>query len=85
MTFAVRDQGEGIVEERRDGIFDRFTHGEHSVGLGLGLFVAREIVEAHGGLIEVESTVGEGSTFRIFLPLTPPSAEAEKKVSEAVS
>ena len=41
-------------------------------GTGLGLSVSHGIVEAHGGLIEVQSKVGEGSTFRVFLPLTPP-------------
>ena len=46
----------------------------NSVGLGLGLSIARGIVEAHGGTIEIESRVGFGSTFEIRLPLVPAAA-----------
>ena len=53
-------------------------------GTGLGLSVSHGIVEAHGGLIDVQSQVGEGSTFRVLLPLTPPVVAVENKMSEAV-
>jgi signal transduction histidine kinase len=68
----VRDQGLGIPEEDQDRIFHRFeravTAKEYS-GLGLGLFIARQIVEAHGGRITVRSEPGHGSSFRVELPL----------------
>ncbi|MFL5786235.1 MAG: ATP-binding protein, partial [Bacteriovoracaceae bacterium] len=68
----VRDQGLGIPEEDQERIFHRFERAvsakEYS-GLGLGLFIARQIVEAHGGRITVRSDEGNGSSFRVELPL----------------
>ena len=86
VAISIIDTGCGISEKNLKRIFDPFfTSKDVGRGTGLGLSVSHGIVEAHGGLIEVESNVGEGSTFRIFLPLTPPSAESESKISEAVS
>lgn len=86
VAISIIDTGCGISERNLKRIFDPFfTSKDVGRGTGLGLSVSHGIVEAHGGLIEVESNVGEGSTFRIFLPLTPPSAESESKISEAVS
>jgi len=69
----VRDHGPGIPAHVLPHIFDRFyrVDDERSAreGLGLGLFIAREIVNAHGGHIEVESTIGSGATFTVRLPL----------------
>jgi two-component system CheB/CheR fusion protein len=69
----VRDTGPGIPEEAMGRIFSRFTQGvtgrSAKGGLGLGLFIAREIVTAHGGTIDAESTPSEGTTMRIRLPL----------------
>jgi PAS domain S-box-containing protein len=68
---AVRDHGIGIAAEDRARIFDRFERAvpaTHYGGLGLGLYIARQIVEAHGGHIEVWSAPGEGSRFVIDLP-----------------
>jgi signal transduction histidine kinase len=67
----VRDRGIGIPENRLDKIFDRFERAassRHYGGLGLGLYISRQIVEAHGGSISVTSCPGEGSTFTVELP-----------------
>jgi PAS domain S-box-containing protein len=76
--LAVRDTGIGVNEERQERIFDRFERAasvEHYGGLGLGLYISRRIVEAHGGTIRVESEPGAGSTFTVELPCAgPPQA-----------
>jgi signal transduction histidine kinase len=68
----VTDRGIGISETDQQRIFEEFeqvhTRGVHSAGTGLGLALAKRFVEAHGGEIQVESTVGSGSTFRVRLP-----------------
>jgi signal transduction histidine kinase len=71
----VRDHGVGIPEQALPHIFKRFYRiedmGGHLFrGLGLGLSIAKQVVEQHGGRIEVESQVGQGSTFRVFLNTT---------------
>jgi two-component system, NtrC family, sensor kinase len=77
VEVSVTDTGSGIAEENLKRIFDPFfTSKGVGKGTGLGLSVSHGIVKAHGGTIEVESTVGEGSTFRIFLPMQPPPGEA---------
>jgi two-component system CheB/CheR fusion protein len=69
----VRDEGPGIPKEEVDQLFSRFYQvtrpGQAGQGLGLGLYIAREIVNEHGGTIGVESTVGQGSRFFVRLPL----------------
>jgi signal transduction histidine kinase len=68
----VRDRGPGVAESDRQRIFERFERGvsERSYGgLGLGLWIARQIVTAHGGRIEVESAPGQGATFTFELPI----------------
>jgi signal transduction histidine kinase len=74
-TIAVTDTGRGIAPEHLPHIFRPFytTKGN---GTGLGLSLARRIVEEHGGRIEVSSTLGHGSTFTVFLPLRRASAHA---------
>jgi signal transduction histidine kinase len=67
----VSDTGAGIAARHLPHLFDRFWHmrgASRTRGSGLGLAIARGIVAAHGGRIWVESTVGEGSTFRFTLP-----------------
>jgi len=73
VTVAVRDHGVGIPEERRDHLFERFYRAHAGTpqdygGLGVGLDLAREIVQRHGGRIWFESAPGSGSTFHFSLP-----------------
>jgi signal transduction histidine kinase len=67
---AVRDEGPGIADEDRDRIFERFHRGsgQLSQGSGLGLTIARQIVESHQGRLELTRRSGPGSTFVIWLP-----------------
>jgi signal transduction histidine kinase len=69
--LSVRDHGIGIDAARRFDIFDRFQRAvptKHYGGLGLGLYITRGIVEAHGGTIRVESEPGAGAIFTVELP-----------------
>jgi signal transduction histidine kinase len=70
VRFAVADTGEGIAPEYHERVFERFFRvpGRHSGSAGMGLAIAKEIVEAHGGRIGVESTPGKGATFWFTLP-----------------
>jgi signal transduction histidine kinase len=77
----VSDRGIGIAPEELDGIFERFRRGgnasEHNEeGLGLGLPVAKAIVEAHKGRIEMSSHLGEGTTVTVALPASSPGTAA---------
>ncbi len=63
----VHDDGPGIDEALRDRLFDPFASGRKD-GTGLGLANCRRIVEAHGGQIEVDSSPGAGTTFRLRIP-----------------
>jgi two-component system sensor histidine kinase KdpD len=73
VILAVRDQGQGIPESEAPHIFEKFYRGRHSsgsvAGSGLGLAVARAVVNAHGGRIWAESPQGGGTLFQIALPL----------------
>jgi signal transduction histidine kinase len=73
----VRDHGIGVPAEDQSRIFDRFARAvsvREYGGLGLGLFISRQIVEAHGGSIGVQSEPGEGATFTVEFPLDRESA-----------
>jgi len=74
VCITVRDTGVGIAAEQLPHIFEKFFQASNQAyaavkGTGLGLAIAREIVEAHGGVISVESTLGKGTTFSIKLPV----------------
>lgn len=72
IVLTISDTGEGIAPEHQEKIFDRFFQTDPArskSGAGLGLAIAKTIVESHGGTIEVDSAPGEGSAFIIRLPL----------------
>lgn len=76
-SLSVQDEGIGIPAGDLEHIFDRFHRAgnvnvRQVAGLGLGLHIVREIVEAHGGMVQVESELGHGSTFTVILPGSPP-------------
>lgn len=76
IAIRFRDSGCGITEEDLKRIFDPFFTTKQDAGTGLGLSVSYGIVENHGGTIEVESRIGEGTTFTVLLPLRSPEADA---------
>jgi signal transduction histidine kinase len=72
LPLSVRDEGIGIAPENVERIFERFERTSSALshsGLGLGLYIARQIVDAQGGSIRAESQPGRGSTFIVTLPL----------------
>jgi len=80
LRLAVQDTGIGIAAEQHAQIFEAFQQGDGSVqreygGTGLGLSICKQLVELHGGRIEVESVLGHGATFFITLPLAGALAE----------
>jgi len=73
VTIAVQDQGAGIDKKHLSRLFERFyrvdkARSRQLGGTGLGLAIVKHIVQAHGGKVLVESTLGKGSTFTIHLP-----------------
>jgi two-component system sensor histidine kinase BaeS len=90
LEIAVTDNGPGIPEDQLEHIFERFVRGDAGLtqrvgGTGLGLAISKSLVELHGGTLEVESTVGVGSTFSLRLPLAgrPAGAGPGRAVAEA--
>lgn len=81
IVLSVSDEGIGIPAEEIDSIFERFGRASNAVssfsGLGLGLYIAREIIERHGGTIEVSSQQDHGSIFMVRLPATIPGSLKE--------
>jgi signal transduction histidine kinase len=74
---SVRDQGMGVAPADQERIFEQFERAggcDHVPGLGLGLYIARQIAQAHQGRLEVRSTPGEGAEFILSLPLPPQQA-----------
>lgn len=69
VEIAISDTGIGIAEDEQSMLFERFRQGQpRRSGHGLGLYLCRQIVEAHQGRIEVQSTLGQGSCFIVYLP-----------------
>jgi signal transduction histidine kinase len=90
VELVVADNGPGMPEEQLDHIFERFTRGDAGLtqrvgGTGLGLAISKSLVELHGGRIEVSSTLGEGSIFRVCLPAlgSPEPAAANRAAAKA--
>ena len=86
VTVFVRDEGVGISADEQEQLFERFyrvndTLGQRTQGTGLGLYLARSIVEAHGGTIGVESRPGRGATFHFTLPRTTPGLRSQQSES----
>jgi two-component system phosphate regulon sensor histidine kinase PhoR len=82
VVASVADAGIGIAAEKQGQLFQRFSQAHAGTeydrgGMGLGLYICREIVSRHDGRIWVDSTVGRGSAFHFCLPAAPPDARAE--------
>ena len=73
LELKIEDTGLGIPEKDQARIFEKFYRvsrpGTHIQGTGLGLSIVKEIIDAHGGSIKIQSTVGKGTTFRIYFPI----------------
>jgi PAS domain S-box-containing protein len=79
--LTVRDHGIGIAPEDQERIFERFERAVsdgHYAGFGLGLWIARQVVESHGGTLRLESRIGEGATFVVELPRSKGGSGAEQ-------
>jgi signal transduction histidine kinase len=72
VDLIVADRGKGIPPEHRDLVFTRFWHGSGRGSTGLGLYVVKGLVEAHGGHVRVEAAPSGGARFRLSLPSEPP-------------
>jgi PAS domain S-box-containing protein len=78
VDFEIADDGIGMPPEIREHIFDLFYSSKGQAGTGLGLFITRQVIQQHGGRIEVESAVGQGTRFRVRLPRLLPPVEKER-------
>jgi signal transduction histidine kinase len=79
IIFDVTDNGIGMDRETRENLFNLFFSSKGTLGTGLGLFISNKIIQQHDGLIEVESTPGKGSRFRIKIPkILPETAKYAK-------
>ncbi len=72
VDLLVSDEGKGIAPDHHDIVFSRFWHGSGRGSTGLGLYVVKGLVEAHGGRVRVESAPSGGAQFRLSLPSDPP-------------
>ena len=89
ISFAIKDTGIGIAQNKLSTIFDMFTQAGDDIsrkygGTGLGLSIAKKLVDLQGGIIKVESTVGQGTTFTFSLPFDHPDPK-ELELHHAVS
>jgi signal transduction histidine kinase len=79
VEIEIADDGIGMPPPIKEKIFDMFYSSKGHAGTGLGLFIARQMIRQHGGTIQVESTEGVGSRFRVHLPRELPEAEKERQ------
>ena len=83
VELAVVDDGHGMAQEDLERVFDRFVRRDDSTGgTGLGLSIVRSLVDLQGGTIDVQSQVGEGTTFRVRLPAEGQGSEASRNAVE---
>jgi signal transduction histidine kinase len=87
---AVSDTGEGIAPENLPRVFERFWRGDRSRNVkagssGIGLAITQRLVELQGGHIEVESELGNGTTFRFWLPISTPALPQDATLPQCVS
>ena len=68
VSLVAIDNGPGMNEEMKEKIFTPFESGKNKFGTGLGMPITKQVVDQHGGRIEIESQDGNGATFRIILP-----------------
>jgi two-component system sensor histidine kinase VicK len=88
VAVCIQDEGVGIPKDSLDKLFKKFSRIDNPLsvkvgGTGLGLYWANEVIELHGGNIQVESVVSEGTTFTITLPVTPIHPTAPKNAEPA--
>lgn len=83
--LAVTDHGMGLTPEAQAGLFRRFERPGDSArpGTGLGLYIVRQLVEAHGGAIHLQSQLGEGAQFTVELPCEPPAQVSPSTEAQA--
>ena len=81
IRFAVRDTGIGIAEEMQQEVFQRFhrVQGAQGEGVGIGLYITCRLLQMLGGRIELESTLGKGSVFTVWIPCTPPAPKNDER------
>ena len=87
VAIEVTDTGSGVPSEFRERIFERFFRVEHArggeislAGVGIGLYIARQVIEAHGGQIRCEESTGRGARFVLTIP---PEREEERSRERA--
>jgi signal transduction histidine kinase len=86
LAIDIEDSGPGIAREDQERVFTRFeraVESDHVAGLGLGLFIAREIARSHGGDLTLSSALGRGSCFTVRLPVAPTLPDTERAVRGA--
>ncbi len=89
VLITISDTGIGIEPEVLPEIFEMFRQGDSSMtrrygGMGLGLYVVRRLLELVHGTIDVESKVGQGSIFRVWVPRNAPDSESDRKIDEKI-